>query len=43
MIIRAVWEHHEDDSLLYASNVIGAFTRGATKEKAMRLVSYKVV
>ena len=42
MIIRAVWEHHEDDSLLYASNVIGAFTRGATKEEAMRKMPAEV-
>lgn len=42
MIIRAVWEHHEDDSLLYASNVIGAFTRGATKEEAIRKMPAEV-
>ena len=36
MKIYCVWEHNGDDSLLYASNFIGAFTRGASKEEAIR-------
>lgn len=36
MQIECVWEHNGDDSLLYASNLVGAFTRGATKEEAVR-------
>ena len=35
MIINCVWEHNGNDSILYASNFIGAFTRGASKEEAM--------
>lgn len=33
--IQCVWEHNGNDSLLYASNCIGAFTRGSTKEIAV--------
>ena len=35
MKINCVWEHNGDDSLLYADNFVGAFTRGATKEEAV--------
>lgn len=35
MKIRCVWEHNGDDSILYADNFIGAFTRGASKELAI--------
>lgn len=35
MKIRCVWEHNGSDTLLYADNLIGAFTRGATKETAL--------
>lgn len=36
MKIRCVWEHNGDDSILYADNFIGAFTRGASKTEALR-------
>ena len=36
MKIRCVWEHNGDDSILYASNFPGAFTRGASKDEALR-------
>ena len=36
MIINCVWEHNGDDSILYANNFVGAFTRGASKEEAIR-------
>lgn len=36
MQIECVWEHNGNDSLLYAGNLTGAFTRGATKEEAIR-------
>jgi len=36
MIIHCVWEHNGNDSLLYSGNVIGAFTRGASKEEALK-------
>ena len=35
MKVRCVWEHNGNDSLIYAENFIGAFTRGATKEEAI--------
>lgn len=35
MKIKCVWEHNGNDSLLYATNYIGAFTRGETKEIAL--------
>ncbi|NLD52491.1 MAG: hypothetical protein GX650_06315 [Clostridiales bacterium] len=36
MIVRCVWEHNNNDSLIYSSNVIGAYSRGASKEDALR-------
>lgn len=35
MKIRCVWEHNGDDSMLYSSNFVGAFTRGESKEIAI--------
>lgn len=35
MKIRCIWEHNGNDSLLFAENRIGAFTRGATLEEAL--------
>ena len=35
MKIRCVWEHNGDDSILYSDNLIGAFTRGQTKDIAL--------
>lgn len=35
MKIKCVWEHNGDDSLLYSSNFIGAFTRGESREVAV--------
>ena len=35
MKIECVWEHNRNDSILYSSNIIGAFTRGRTKEEAI--------
>ncbi len=35
MKIRCVWEHNGDDSLLYAANFIGAFTRGPSLDTAI--------
>jgi hypothetical protein len=36
MIIECVWEHNGDDSILFSSNIVGAFTRGASKEEVLR-------
>lgn len=33
MKIRCVWEHNGNDSLLYAADYTGAFTRGASREE----------
>lgn len=35
MKIRCVWEHNGNDSMLYSSNFVGAFTRGESKEIAL--------
>lgn len=35
MKVNCVWEHNENDSILYADNFVGAFTRGASKEEAI--------
>ena len=42
MRIECVWEHNGNDSLLYSSNIIGAFTRGATKEEAINKMPFEV-
>ena len=34
MEIRCIWEHNGSDSLLYAENFIGAYTRGKSFEEA---------
>ena len=36
MKIRCVWEHNGSDSILYAENFAGAFTRGASKDSALQ-------
>jgi len=35
MKINCVWEHNGNDSILYANNFVGAFTRGVSKEEAI--------
>ena len=35
MTVRCVWEHNGGDSILYAENFIGAFTRGSSREEAI--------
>ena len=35
MRINCVWEHNGNDTILYANNFPGAFTRGASKEEAL--------
>ena len=35
MKIRCVWEHNGDDSILYADNFVGAYTRGEWKGEAV--------
>ncbi|MGN0521552.1 MAG: hypothetical protein ACI4IQ_02815 [Eubacterium sp.] len=43
MIIRCVWEHNGNDTLLYAENFIGAFTRGSSKEIALNKMCDEVI
>lgn len=43
MKIRCVWEHNGNDSILYASNFIGAYTRGETKDIALQKMTKEVV
>lgn len=33
--IRCVYEHNGEDTILYAENVIGAYTRGASLDEAL--------
>lgn len=42
MKIKCVWEHNGNDTLLYSSNFIGAFTRGASKELALSKMQSEV-
>ena len=42
MKIRCVWEHNGEDTLLYADNFPGAFTRGASKKMAMEKMGKEV-
>ena len=43
MKIRCVWEHNGGDSILYAENFIGAFTRGASKDSAIQKMPSEIV
>lgn len=43
MKIRCVWEHNGNDSLLYADNYVGAFTRGESKEIAIHKMKQEVI
>lgn len=42
MKIKCVWEHNGSDSLLYASNFVGAFSRGESKEIALSKMQEEV-
>ena len=35
MIVRCVWEHNGEDTLLYAVDCVGAYTRGASLDEAI--------
>ena len=43
MKIRCVWEHNGNDSILYASNYVGAYARGETKEIALQKMPGEIV
>ena len=42
MKIYCVWEHNQNDSLIYFNNLIGAYVRGETKENALSKVKNEV-
>ncbi len=42
MKIRCVWEHNGNDSILYAENFAGAYTRGESKEIAIQKMRREV-
>lgn len=42
MKIKCVWEHNGSDSLLYAANCVGAFTRGESVERALAKMSGEI-
>ena len=43
MKIRCVWEHNGDDSILYADNFVGAYTRGESKDIALQKMMREVI
>lgn len=43
MIVNCVWEHHGNDTLLYATNFIGAYTRGESLEIAMAKMPQEII
>lgn len=42
MIVYCTWEHNKNDSLIYSNNVIGAFTRGSSKEEALQKMPIEI-
>lgn len=42
MNVRCVWEHNGDDTLLYAINPVGAYTRGESKKVALEKMKQEV-
>ena len=43
MKIRCVWEHNGDDSIMYADNFVGAYTRGESKDIALQKMKREVM
>ena len=43
MKIKCVWEHNGDDTLLYAENHVGAFSRGKTLDVGTRFCLQSLV
>lgn len=43
MIIKCIWEHNGNDTLLYAEDFSGAFTRGASKEIALSKMPNEII
>lgn len=43
MKIRCVWEHNNNDSILYSDNFAGAFTRGESREAAIEKMPDEII
>lgn len=43
MDVRCVWEHNGDDTLLYAINPVGAYTRGKSRKIALEKMQQEVI
>ena len=43
MKIKCVWEHNGNDSLIYSGNLIGAYTRGVSKEDALKKMEREII
>lgn len=43
MKITCVWEHNGDDTLLYSTNFVGAYSRGPSKELALSKIAQDVI
>ena len=43
MKIKCVWEHNENDSLIYSGNLIGAYTRGVSKKDALKKMESEII
>jgi len=41
--IKCVWEHNGNDSLIYSGNLIGAYTRGVSKEDALKKMESEII
>ena len=42
MIVHCIWEHNGPDTLLYADEYVGAFTRGASLEEALQKMPQEI-
>lgn len=43
MKIKCVWEHNGNDTLLYSKTAAGAFTRGCSKEEALKKMPSEII
>lgn len=43
MKIKCIWEHNGSDTLLYSGTAAGAFTRGASKDEALRKMPSEII
>ena len=43
MKVNCVWEHNGDDTILYSSNFVGAFTRGKSRGEAIQKMPSEIM